>query len=83
MVYNDNQDIRKLIKRTAAAHDLTLTALAAKMGRLPQELNNTLNKKHIAIDDLKSVADALNIDLIIDFQQRESIQPTPGDNITQ
>ena len=83
MVYNDNQDIRKLIKRTAAAHDLTLTALAAKMGRLPQELNNTLNKKHIAIDDLKSVADALNIDLIIDFQQRESSQPTPGDNITQ
>ena len=70
MVYNNNQDVRRMIKRAAAACDLTLAGLAARMGKLPQELNNTLSKKHITIDDMQTIAAALDCDLIIDFQPR-------------
>lgn len=67
MIIENEKDIRRLIKRAAAAQDLTLVALARRMDRLPQELNNTLSKKFITVADLQTISGALDCKLEINF----------------
>ena len=67
MIIENEKDIRRLIKRAAAAQDLTLAALARRMDRLPQELNNTLSKKFITVNDLQTISNALDCKLEINF----------------
>lgn len=77
MIIENEKDIRRLIKRAAAAQDLTLAALARRMDRLPQELNNTLAKKFITVADLQTIASALDCKVKIDFI------PAAGDQTAQ
>ena len=70
MIIQENKDIKRLVKRAAAAQDFTLAALARKIDKLPQELNNTLTKKHVAVEDLLPIAYALQCDIDISFLPR-------------
>ena len=84
MIFQNNSDFRRLVKSAAALQGLTLAALAERMHTTPQQLQNILNKKQLAFVDAVRIASALGMALSVEFvQQPESIQPTPGDNITQ
>lgn len=71
MIYNENSDIRKLLKLVCIQKNITLKELASNADLLPQELNNILLKRHISFDDIKRLADANGMQLNIDLLPKE------------
>lgn len=65
MIYNTNEDVRALLKQAAAEEGITFTGLAGRCGLSPQSMNNRMNKKHISLDDIKTFAEAMGMDLYI------------------
>ena len=59
MLYNGNKSIRNAIKAAAALEGLTLAAVASRLDKPPQAINNTLLKQHITFDDVQTIAAAL------------------------
>ena len=71
MKYENNGSIRQAIKEAVAAEGITLTALAAKINRPPQAINNLFLKKAITFPDVADLADVLGYALYFALIKRE------------
>lgn len=83
MLYNGNKSIRNAIKAAAALEGLTLAAVASRLGKPPQAINNTLLKQHITFDDVQTIAAALGYRLhfeLIKDQDQAPATSAPGDD---
>lgn len=70
--YNENKQIKTLLKRTIKENDFTYTDVAKKLNLKEQYLRAILNKKHINCDDIKKILDAIGYDLILEFKPKEN-----------
>lgn len=66
-IYTDNETARRAVKSAAAAHGLTLAALARKMGKSPQLLNDIFNKRNLSLADIDAMAAAIDCKLLFDI----------------
>lgn len=71
MKYNNNDDIVALIDNYLNINGIKKTFLAEKMGITRQRLNTIFSKKNINMDDLKQIADALNLDIEINLVEKK------------
>ena len=71
MKYNSNDDIVALIDNYLNINGIKKTFLAEKMGITRQRLNTIFSKKNINMDDLKQIADALNLDIEINLVEKK------------
>ena len=62
----------KKIKTMLIYKDLTITDLASKLGKSPQNLSNLLKKDNFREQELEQIADALGCDLRIEFVDRQT-----------
>ena len=66
-----NEDIKKDINILLIKEGLQKKDIAEKLGISRQGLTNILNKKHITIDDVTKIADAMGYDVIISYKKRD------------
>lgn len=71
MKYENNGSIRQAIKEAVAAEGITLSAVAAKINRPPQAINNLFLKKAITFPDVADLADVLGYDLFFALIKRD------------
>ena len=69
--YTDNEDLKKEFKKMTIDQNMTMTAIAAKMDMIPQDLSNRLARKKISFEDFAKWCDAMNCDLVVDIVKRE------------
>ena len=65
-------DIKKLIQIEMIKHDIpSMSAIAKRCGWFPQSLDARLKNKTLRVDDLQKIADAMDCDLDIQFNDRK------------
>ena len=69
--YIDNKTVRKEIDKLLIDIGISKAALARKMGCKPQQLNNILNKRNLALSDLQRIYNALGYNLYIDIRPKD------------
>lgn len=70
-IYEDNKQLKNEFKKVVEDNYTTMTAVAAKCGMIPQQLNNRFNNARIALTDVKLWCDAIGCDLVIDIVKRD------------
>ena len=70
--YIDNKTVRKEIDKLLIDRDISKAELARKMECKPQQLNNILNKRNLALSDLQRIYNALGYNLYIDIQPKDN-----------
>jgi transcriptional regulator with XRE-family HTH domain len=70
MKYTDNKQIREMVRMECLRQNVSLAEIARRLGMIPQSLNGVLGKKHISLDDVQRIADALDCDLYIGIVKR-------------
>ena len=70
--YIDNKTVRKEIDKLLIDISISKAELARKMGCKPQQLNNILNKRNLALSDLQRIYNALGYDLYIDIRPKDN-----------
>ena len=70
--YIDNKTVRKEIDKLLIDIGISKAELARKMECKPQQLNNILNKRNLALSDLQRIYNALGYNLYIDIQPRDN-----------
>ena len=63
-------DIAKEIKKILIDEDLTLTALAERLGVTQQNMSAKLKKNDFRISEMLNIANALGYELNIDFKKK-------------
>ena len=71
--YIDNKTVRKEIDKLLIDIGISKAELARKMGCKPQQLNNILNKRNLALSDLQRIYNVLGYNLYIDIQPKDNI----------
>lgn len=70
--YNNNEQLKRLLKAAWTKNGFTQKDIAEKMGVSSANLSNILvNKKSLTFADVQRILDALDCDLYIDFKQKE------------
>lgn len=70
--YNDNEQLKRLLKAEWTKNGFTQKDIAEKMGVSSANLSNILvNKKSLTFTDVQRILNALDCDLYIDFKQKE------------
>ena len=72
--YNENKQIKTLLKRAMRENDFTYTDVAKKLNTKEQYLRAILNKKHINCDDIKKILDVVGYDLVLEFRPKDRIE---------
>lgn len=73
-IYEDNEQLKKELKKLVIDSGMTQKEVAEKMEVKPQQYNNIVNKENLAFRDVKRIVNACNYELRIDFipiEQRE------------
>ena len=72
--YNDNEQLKRLLKAEWTKNGFTQKNIAEKMGVSSANLSNILvNKKSLTFTDVQRILDALDCDLYLDFRKRDDI----------
>ena len=71
-IYDDNDQLKKELKKLVIDSGMTQKEVAEKMGVKPQQYNNIVNKENLAFRDVKRIAIACGYELHIDFVPVES-----------
>ena len=66
-IYEDNEQLKKELKKLVIDSGLTQKEVAEKMGVKPQQYTNIVNKENLAFRDVKRIAVACGYELQIDF----------------
>ena len=66
-VYDDNDQLKKELKKLVIDSGLTQKEVAEKMEVKPQQYTNIVNKENLAFRDVKRIAIACGYELQIDF----------------
>lgn len=66
-IYEDNDQLKKELKKLIIDSGLTQKEVAEKMEVKPQQYTNIVNKENLAFRDVKRIAIACGYELHIDF----------------
>ena len=66
-IYEDNDQIKKELKKLVIDSGMTQKEVAEKMEVKPQQYTNIVNKENLAFRDVKRIAIACGYELQIDF----------------
>ena len=66
-IYEDNDQLKKELKKLVIDSGMTQKEVAEKMGVKPQQYNNIVNKENLAFRDVKRIAIACGYELQIEF----------------
>ena len=66
-MYEDNEQLKKELKKLVIDSGLTQREVSEKMGVKPQQYTNIVNKENLAFRDVKRIATACGYELQIDF----------------
>lgn len=67
MEYTAGEKLKVIMKRKG----MTITDLAKKLGKSRQNMSNKFARDNFNENDLKAISEALNVDYIIEFKDRE------------
>ena len=70
-IYENNDQLKKELKKLVIDSGLTQKEVAEKMGVKPQQYTNIVNKENLAFRDVKKIAIACGYELQIDFVPAE------------
>ena len=66
-IYEDNDQLKKELKKLVIDSGLTQREVSEKMGVKPQQYTNIVNKENLAFRDVKRIAMACGYELHIEF----------------
>lgn len=66
-IYSDNEQLKRELKKVIIDSDMSQKEVAEKMGCKPQQYTNIVNKENLAFRDVKRIANAIGLDVKIDF----------------
>lgn len=66
-IYENNEQLKKELKKLVIDSGLTQREVAEKMGVKPQQYTNIVNKENLAFRDVKRIAESCGYELHIDF----------------
>ncbi|WP_024347390.1 helix-turn-helix domain-containing protein [Lacrimispora indolis] len=67
MLYEDNEQVKELIKSLMAEKNISYRSLANKLDTSQQNIYKILNKKQLKLDDVLMVCKALDMSFYINF----------------
>ena len=70
-IYEDNDQLKKELKKLVIDSGFTQKEVAEKMEVKPQQFTNIVNKENLAFRDVKRIATACGYELHIDFVPAE------------
>ena len=68
ITYEDNEQLKKELKKIIIDSGLSQKEVALKMGCKPQQYTNIVNKANLAFKDVRRIANAIGLDLCISFE---------------
>ena len=68
-IYSDNEQLKRELKKMIIDSGMSQKEVAEKMGCKPQQYTNIVNKENLAFRDVKRIANAIGLDVKIDFVQ--------------
>lgn len=66
-IYTDNEHLKRELKKIVIDSGLTQKEVAERMECKPQQYTNIVNKENLAFRDVKRIANAIGLELCIDF----------------
>ena len=66
-IYENNEQLKKELKKLVIDSGLTQKEVAEKMGVKPQQYTNIVNKENLAFRDVKRIAIACGYELQVEF----------------
>lgn len=66
-IYEDNEQLKKELKKLVIDSGLTQKEVAEKIGVKPQQYTNIVNKENLAFRDVKRIAIACGYELFVEF----------------
>ena len=66
-IYEDNEQLKKELKKLVIDSGLTQKEVAERMNVKPQQYTNIVNKENLAFRDVKRIADAIGCKLRVEF----------------
>ena len=66
--YEDNEQLKKELKKIIIDSGLSQKEVALKMGCKPQQYTNIVNKTNLAFKDVRRIANAIGLNLCISFE---------------
>lgn len=66
--YEDNEQLKKELKKIIIDSGLSQKEVALKMGCKPQQYTNIVNKTNLAFKDVRRIANAIGLDLCISLE---------------
>ena len=71
-IYEDNDQLKKELKKLVIDSGMTQKEVAEKMEVKPQQYTNIVNKENLAFRDVKRIVNAIGLDIKIDFVRSDS-----------
>lgn len=71
MIYNNNTDLKKELKKILIDENLSLTKVAETMGISRQQLNNLFSKTNFSFDDMNKICNSIGYKLEINIKKAE------------
>lgn len=72
-IYEDNDQLKRELKKIVIDSGLTQKEVADRMGCKPQQYTNIVNKENLAFRDVKRIANAIGLDVRIEFVPVENV----------
>ena len=66
-IYEDNEQLKRELKKIVIDSGLTQKEVAERMECKPQQYTNIVNKENLAFRDVKRIANAIGLNVRIDF----------------
>lgn len=66
-IYIDNEQLKIELKKAIIDSRMSQKEVARKMGCKPQQYTNIVNKENLAFRDVKRIANAIGLDVKIEF----------------
>ena len=66
-IYSDNEQLKRELKKIVIDSGMSQKEVAEKMGCKPQQYTNIVNKENLAFRDVKRIANAIGLDIKIEF----------------
>lgn len=66
-IYSDNEQLKRELKKMIIDSGMSQKEVSEKMGCKPQQYTNIVNKENLAFRDVKRIANAIGLDVEIDF----------------
>lgn len=71
-IYENNKQVKNEFKKIVMDENITMSAIADKLGIVPQQLNNKFNNNRLALSDIQKWLNVVGYNLVIDFVKKDN-----------